>query len=103
MVIFLDVTGGTWAPYRFASNFNDGPGFNNTVTNSYVKLDKLNSVDVVFTQNKDLWTRCPIVAQDDPTLSIGGQIKMGLRQSPSVDKDGNPESELAWVGSLAMP
>ena len=48
----IDVTGGTWAPYRFASNFNDGPGFNNTVTNSYVKIDKLNSVDVVFTQTK---------------------------------------------------
>ena len=23
----IDVTGGTWAPYRYASNFNDGPGF----------------------------------------------------------------------------
>ncbi len=101
----IDVTGGTWAPYRFASNFNDGPGFNNTVTNSYVKIDKLNSVDVVFTQNKDLWTRCPVVeAQDDPTLSIGGQIKMGLRQSPSVDKDGNPESGvgMGWFPGYAI-
>ena len=86
--------GGTWAPYRFASNFNDGPGISNSITN-LAKLTNLNSVDIVFTADKNLWTRaCVVEAQDDETLSIGNQKKMGLRQSVSVGKDGLPDGML---------
>ena len=41
-------TGGTWAPYNLVSYFNDGPGFNNNVTNTYSKFENTNSVDIVF-------------------------------------------------------
>ena len=42
-------------------------------------------------QNTRVWSRvCVVEAQDDPDLSIGNQVKMGLRQSPSVDKEGFP-------------
>ena len=87
-------TGGTWAPYRFASNFNDGPGISNSITN-LAKLTNLNSVDIVFTDDDTKWSRvCVVEAQDDETLSIGNQKKMGLRQSVSVGKDGLPDGML---------
>ena len=86
----LENTGGTWAPYCFASYFNDGPGFSNTVTNSYSKIENMNSVDVILTNDTSKWSKvCVVEAQDNPDLSIGNQVKMGLRLSPSLDKKGN--------------
>ena len=74
---FFDIesNGGTWAPYRFASNFNDGPGLSNSVTNQS-KLINLNSVDIVFTNDTSKWTRaCVVEAQDDETLSMVSRKK----------------------------
>ena len=87
----IEWTGGTWAPYRLASYFHDGPGLNSNTTNQ-AKLANLNSVDIVITDDKAMWSRvCVVEAQDDAVLSEGGQVKMGLRQSPSVDKEGNAD------------
>jgi len=94
----IETSGGTWAPYRFVSYFNDGPGLSNSVTNQS-KLINLNSVDIVFTNDTTKWTRaCVVEAQDDATLSSGQQEKMGLRKSPSVGKNGQPDSS----GTLGM-
>ena len=103
---FLEWTGGTWAPYRFASHFNDGPGISNSVTN-LAKLDNLNSVDIVFTNDTNLWTRaCVVEAQDDVALSEGNQVKMGLRQAPSVDEKGNDDGSatmgMGWFPGYAI-
>jgi len=90
----LEVTGGTWTPYSFASYMNDGPGFNNTVTESYSILENTNCVDIVITNDQSKWSKvCVVEAQDNPALSIGGQVKMGLRQSPSLDINGNPTND----------
>jgi hypothetical protein len=79
-------SGGTWAPYRFASHFNDGPGISNSITN-LAKLEYLNSVDIVITDDTSKWSRvCVVEAQDDANLSEKGQVKMGLRKSPSLSK-----------------
>ena len=99
-------SGGTWAPYRFASYFNDGPGISNSITN-LAKLEDLNSVDIVITDDTSKWSRvCVVEAQDDPLLSIGGQVKMGLRQSPSVNKegleDGSGTMGLGWFPGYAL-
>ncbi len=86
--ITVDVTGGTWAPYNFVSYFEDGPGLNSNITNQ-VKMENINSVDIVFTNDQTKWTKAVIVeAQENPDLAIGGALKMGLRESPSVDKTG---------------
>jgi hypothetical protein len=105
---FFDVesNGGTWAPYRFASYFNDGPGLSSSVTNQS-KLINLNSVDIVFTNDTSKWTRsCVVEAQDDEALSIGQQEKMGLRKSPSVGKDGLPDASgtigMGWFPGYAI-
>ena len=102
----IEVTGGTWAPYRFASHFNDGPGLSNSITNQS-KMINLNSVDVVFTNDSSKWTRCCVVeAQGDETLSIGQQKKMGLRKSLSVGKDGQPDGSgtigMGWFPGYAI-
>lgn len=102
----IETNGGTWAPYRFASNFNDGPGLSTLITNQS-KLINLNSVDIVFTNDTSKWTRaCIVEAQDDQTLSIGQQEKMGLRKSPSVGKDGQPDASgtigMGWFPGYAI-
>jgi len=99
-------TGGTWAPYSFVSNMNDGPGLNSSITNQ-AKMENLNSVDIVFTTDQSKWSRvCVVEAQDDPALAIGNQVKMGLRQSPSVDKQGNNDGSgtmgMGWFPGYAI-
>ena len=89
----FEVSGGTWAPYRFASHFNSGPGQPYYTSFPYSSAQSLSSVDVVFTSNQDEWTRCAIVeAQDNQSLSQGNQVKLGLRSHPSVDKNGDPDN-----------
>jgi len=47
-----------------------------------------------------------VEAQDDPALSEGQQVKMGLRQSASLDKDGNIDDSntmgLGWFPGYAI-
>lgn len=88
--------------YYNHTNYNGvpfNPGFNPTLTNLY-------SVDVVFTPNKDLWTRCVVLeACDDATQSIGGALKNEPRKSASVDKNGNPDGTgtgMGWFPGYAI-
>ena len=48
----------------------------------------------MITNDQSKWSKvCVVEAQDNPALSIGGQVKMGLRQSPSLDINGNPTND----------
>ena len=101
-----EIKGGTWAPYRFASYFNDGPGHSSSIT-SQAKMENLNSVDIVFTNDKSKWSRAVIVeAQEDPTLSVGGALKMDLRQTNSVNKEGEDDGSgtkgMGWFPGYAI-
>ena len=50
----------------------------------------LASVDIVFTNDKSKWTRCPVIEMGiDPVLTEGGAKRFALRNHPSVDKEGN--------------
>ena len=103
----MEVTGGTWAPYRFASHFNSGPAQDYYTSFPYSSATSLTSVDIVFTPNKSEWTRCAIVeASDDRSLAEGGQVKMGLRSHPSVDQVGNPDGSgtfgMGWFPGYAI-
>ena len=103
----LEVTGGTWAPYRFASHFNSGPAQDYYTSFPYSSATSLTSVDIVFTHNKLEWTRCAIVeSSDNRSLAEGGQVKMGLRSHPSVDQDGNPDGSgtfgMGWFPGYAI-
>ena len=98
--VFEDVLGGTWAPYRLVSNDvvttntpeGSGPGWEGPFQ-ALSRLEFLNSVDVVLTSDKSLWTRVPVLeAQDQTDLAQGGAEKLNFRAAPSVDKDGNPDA-----------
>ncbi len=102
----LEYSGGTWAPYHFASFYKDGPGYSSSTTNQ-VKMADLHSVDIVFTDDTLEWSRCVVVeTQDDDQLALGGQTKMGLRLTPSVDKEGNPVNDgtmgMSWFPGYAI-
>lgn len=61
-------------------------------------ISKLSDVNIVITNNKNLWTRCPVIETcKDLNQSIGGVEPMMLRASTSKDKNGNDE-----VGSTGM-
>lgn len=82
-------------------------------------LDDLNNVDLVFTSDKSKWSRCVVVesankwhlaANDFPgntenIQSIDGATSFDLRESPSVDKDGNPDGTgvgMGWFPGYAI-
>lgn len=47
-------------------------------------------INIVITNNKNLWTKCPVIELcKDPNQSIGSVEPMSLRQSPSKDINGN--------------
>lgn len=78
--------GGTWAPFALASKYKNGPAVMPFIS----KLENLESVDIVFTSDKSLWTRCVVIeAGDDAAGNEGGATKMSLRNKASIDKDGN--------------
>jgi hypothetical protein len=64
------------------------------------------SVDIVFTSNQDLWTRCPVFETGrDAGLNIGGAAAGQLRRSPSVGKDGfedNTGTGMGWFPGYAI-
>jgi hypothetical protein len=87
--------GGTWAPYRFTRGSNavytSSPAYSVSPSNFRdVRESYLASVDVVFTSNKNLWTKCPVIEMQYKAASaIGNAPKNTLRRSPSLDKDFN--------------
>ncbi len=116
--VYESLIGGTWAPYLFCSQEPHGPvpeasiyDFPNpNSTLALFKLKFLQSVDIVFTSDKEKWTRCPVLEmQNEPAASRGviingvnyyypnvpgpvpsGKIKGFIRSARSLDKNGNP-------------
>lgn len=59
----------------------------------------LPSVDIVITDDKSKWTRCPVIELGrEPSLNVGGAEPGALRASASVDKNGNPETGSTGMG-----
>ena len=94
------VIGGTWAPYAMTAFGNNsdfanetqssmGPAFSRLSKEGSL-LSKIASVDIVFTPDKSLWSRTPVLEMsNDEGLAEGGALRFSLRKHPSVDKDGN--------------
>jgi len=98
---YENIASRTWAPFALCSHDTAHPipffpGGNGTGVELFSKriyqesgLDNLPGVDVVFTTDKSLWTRCPVLeAEDNGILTEGGAIRGELRRGLSVDKDG---------------
>jgi len=93
---FENIIGGTWAPYRLASNDMNGPAFSYT-NNDRAQLSDLASVDMIITTDRSKWTRAVVLEmQENPkyTRPIGSNVsKLGVRAHLSVDKNGKTVAE----------
>lgn len=106
---YENIVGGTWAPYKFTSHFHDGPGVSASA-HVDVNMDELASVDIVFTNDKSMWSRCLVLESQDYAQFAQGfptsanHSKMHPRRAASVDKDGNSESSqgMGWFPGYAV-
>jgi len=96
---------GTWAPYilsAFYETQGDAAPAYNTRSKTENRMSELASVNIVITPDKTLWTRCPVIEMcADEALSEGNVERFTIRDSKSVDKDGNPAEE--GSGSSSNP
>lgn len=62
------------------------------------------SVDIVFTSDQSKWTRCPVIElNNDESTSLNNGKPGMLRQSPSIDKEGNQVGDPGYDASEANP
>ena len=112
------------SPYWDAS-----PTLEGALENQLPPLSGMNNVDIVFTSDKDKWSRCVILEAANgeyylpPTLGLGletegGATSLRLRESPSVgkeprgdgkpaadnetDSNGNPRIGMGWFPGYAV-
>ena len=65
------------------------------------------NIDIVITDDSSRWTRCPVIELNHDSLTSVGHAYPGLlRQSPSVDKLGNPDNSgtngMSWFPGYAI-
>jgi len=119
------IIGGTWSPYCLVSFTDDVtlvtgetiqiPNIAPTVKglegdlSPFSGISGLNNVDVVFTSDRSLWTRCPVLEMQ-PVEELSQKVfdgddpeKMRLRRHPSVDKKGRKPSDQGYNASEANP
>ncbi len=104
---FESIVNGTWSAYKAIADTTNSPAPGNLYTGSSNTMDvtDYNSVDIVITSNKDLWTRCPVIEMsDDPNL-VGGTLKGRMVNQPSVNKEGDADGTgngMSWFPGYAI-
>ncbi|MBK6610508.1 MAG: hypothetical protein IPI59_01520 [Sphingobacteriales bacterium] len=103
--VYESILGGTIAPYCLVNNQGSdekggrlNPACSDCLTGSPTySLDNMASVEVVFTDNKALWTKCVVTEMArTPSIADGKAVKNSLRNAPSwedpnaIDGNGKP-------------
>jgi hypothetical protein len=102
---------GTVAPHRLVGYQADymplayyGAFTGSSKTNASISF--LPSVNIVLTNDKSKWTRCPVIELGRNTaLNVGQGAAGGMRKSQSVDKNGNPDGTgtgMGWFPGYAV-
>ncbi len=109
---FAKLLGGTIAPHRLAgyqSSFMPMAYYNMPSPGSSrnnASISFLPSVNIIITNDKSKWTRCPVIETGrDAALTQGGAAAGALRKAPSVDKEGNPDGTgngMGWFPGYAI-
>ena len=77
-----------------------------SVAKNNASISFLPSIDLVLTNDKSKWTRCPVFELGrDPNLTYGGALAGGLRKSQSVNKNGQPDNSgtgMGWFPGYAI-
>lgn len=110
--VFANILGGTIAPHKLVGFEEDYMpiGYNDYINGAARKASAiafLPSVDIVITSDKSKWTRCPVIELGrEPNLTVGGAELGEFRQTPSVDKNGNPDGSgtmgMGWFPGYAI-
>lgn len=107
---FESILNGSWAPYKMIRSGNDVTvnDFNHTPAGdpmwaAFNRLENLPSVDIVFTSDKSLWTRVPVLETGN---TVADNRRLDIKSKPSVDKDGNPDNSgttgFSWFPGYAL-
>jgi hypothetical protein len=93
---YTKILGGTFAPYRLASKYENGPAY--PLYFSLNKIENICSVDLVICPNDpSKWTRCPVIEEcedKNSALSEGNAKKFDLRKGQSMKINGNSYFDL---------
>jgi hypothetical protein len=109
--VYESILEGTIAPHRLVGYQADymplayfGAFSGSSKTNASISF--LPSVNIVMTNDKSLWTRCPVIELGRNTaLNVGACAPGAMRKSPSVDKNGNPDGTgtgMGWFPGYAV-
>ena len=107
------ILGGGIAPHKlvgYQSTFMPMAYYNYaspTSAKNASSISFLPSVDIVITEDKSLWTRCPIIELGrSSSLNVGNAEPGQMRNSVSVDKNGNPDNSgtigMGWFPGYAI-
>ena len=109
---FAKILDGGIAPHRlvgYQSSYMPMAYYNLTSpgsAKSNASISFLPSVDIVLTDDKSKWTRCPVIELGrESALNVGGAQPGALRASQSVDKEGNPDGTgtgMGWFPGYAI-
>jgi hypothetical protein len=103
---------GTIAPHRLVGYQGDymplayfGSFTGSSKTNASISFAP--SVNIVITEDRSKWTRCPVIEMGRTSaLNVGQAAAGAMRKSPSVDKDGNPDDTgttgMGWFPGYAV-
>jgi len=109
--VYESILEGTIAPHRLVGYQADymplayyGTFSGSSKTNASISF--LPSLNIVMTNDKSLWTRCPVIELGRNTaLNVGACAPGAMRKSPSVDKNGNPDGTgtgMGWFPGYAV-
>lgn len=95
--IYEKIGTGTWAPYILSAYYPEqgisAPAYK-AMSKSFTSMKELASVNIILTNERADWTRCPVIEMcADEALSEGNVKKFRIRAASSVDKDGNPSEQ----------
>ncbi len=110
---WANILGGTIAPHRvvgYQSAFMPMAYYNYAgpaAARKNASISFLPSVDIVLTSDKSKWTRCPVIELGrEAAFNVGNAEPGQLRQSASVDKNGNPDNSgtmgMGWFPGYAI-
>lgn len=104
---YESIANGTFTPFimvRTGDNFIIPTNLAGNVTSK--SFSRIPSVDIVYTADTNLWTRCPVVEMcDNPLLSQNSVSKLQLRFGQSVGKNGFPDGTglgMGWFPGYAI-
>ena len=110
--IFAGILDGTIAPHKMVGYEADympiayPTGTPIASTKNAASISFLPGVDIVLTNDKTKWTRCPVLELGrDVSLNVGGALPGQLRKSQSIDEYGNEDPNstgMSWFPGYAV-